>query len=223
MIRSIYRRRRVHEATVLFLVMLFVMPIRGGQQNNRQPDEATKQFKEVEKLAEQGRYDEALPLAEQVLAMREQTLGPEHISIASVLNTLCYIYRVLGQYKKAEEAGLRSLAMRFQLIAWLWPPLRMNVNIACSANLASAVSSATLGLNTSRSRPCHSMNLIADTMHSGVTSASLLQDAVSSATFIKLYLSLPESSAAVSHVSYICCASSLIRLTVGASTSLGKS
>lgn len=63
-------------------------------------------------LQNQGRYQDAIPLAEQALAMREQTLPADHLDIADSLNILANLYRLQGEYMQAEPLYLRSLAIR---------------------------------------------------------------------------------------------------------------
>ncbi|MGE4609291.1 MAG: tetratricopeptide repeat protein, partial [Myxococcota bacterium] len=53
---------------------------------------------EVVRLNGQGRYDEAIPLAERLLAINEKDLGPEHHDVATSLNNLAALYRTKGDY-----------------------------------------------------------------------------------------------------------------------------
>lgn len=63
-------------------------------------------------LQSQGRYQDAIPLAEQVLAIREQVLPTDHLDIAQGLNLLGNLYRLQGQYMQAEPLYVRSLVIR---------------------------------------------------------------------------------------------------------------
>src|SRR5689334_12043659 len=49
-----------------------------------------------------GRYQEALPIAERALSLAEQTFGPTHLNVASSLNNLAEIYRLLNRPEQAE-------------------------------------------------------------------------------------------------------------------------
>src|SRR5207302_2016069 len=49
-------------------------------------------------LYEQGQYPEAEPLLKQAVAIRGQTLGPEHPDVATSLNHLAELYREQGKY-----------------------------------------------------------------------------------------------------------------------------
>ena len=59
-----------------------------------------------------GRYSEAMPLAEQVLAITEAQLGPDHPSTATSLNNLAELHRSMGRYGEAEPLYQRALAIK---------------------------------------------------------------------------------------------------------------
>ena len=44
-------------------------------------------------LANQGKYDDAEPLIKRALAIREETLGPQHPEVAASLNNLALLLR----------------------------------------------------------------------------------------------------------------------------------
>ncbi len=58
---------------------------------------------EALKLYAQGKYDEAVPLARRVLAIREKVLGPERPAVATSLNSLALLYHAKGDYVHAER------------------------------------------------------------------------------------------------------------------------
>jgi CHAT domain-containing protein/tetratricopeptide (TPR) repeat protein len=75
----------------------------------RQADELTnKAFA----LAYAGKYAEAILVAHQVLAMREQLLGPDHPDVATVLYSFGSLYEQEGRYADAEQFYKRMLAIR---------------------------------------------------------------------------------------------------------------
>lgn len=53
-------------------------------------------------LKERGRYADAESLCEAALAIRKNALGPEHPDVATSLHNLASLYRIQGQYDKAE-------------------------------------------------------------------------------------------------------------------------
>src|SRR6266850_1602057 len=64
---------------------------------------------EVVRLLKAGKYDEATPLAEGVLAIYEKALGPDHPGVATALNNLASLYYEKGDYAKTEPLYLRML------------------------------------------------------------------------------------------------------------------
>src|SRR5205085_3559587 len=71
-------------------------------------DDARQYNQEVGWLYNQGRFAEALPMAQRALEIRERILGPSHADVSQSLNTLALIYRMLGRYSEAEPLYLRS-------------------------------------------------------------------------------------------------------------------
>ena len=66
---------------------------------------------QVVRLYRQGRYLEAIPIAERVLAISEKALGPEHHGTSQCLNNLAMLYSSMGAYAKAEPLLKRALAI----------------------------------------------------------------------------------------------------------------
>jgi CHAT domain-containing protein/tetratricopeptide (TPR) repeat protein len=67
---------------------------------------------QVVELYQAGRYGEAIPLATEVLRIRETALGPDHPDVATSLNGLAGLYRAQGNYGAAEPLFQRSLSIR---------------------------------------------------------------------------------------------------------------
>ncbi|HYO72572.1 MAG TPA: serine/threonine-protein kinase, partial [Archangium sp.] len=63
-----------------------------------------------------GRYEQALEHHERALALREKTLGPEHLAVASSLNSMGSVLRSLGRYEQALAHHERGLALREKLL-----------------------------------------------------------------------------------------------------------
>jgi CHAT domain-containing protein/Tfp pilus assembly protein PilF len=59
-----------------------------------------------------GKYDEALPLAQRALAIRESVLAADDLAVADSLHFLALIYDDKHDYAKAEPLNRRALAMR---------------------------------------------------------------------------------------------------------------
>ncbi|HEY0098903.1 MAG TPA: tetratricopeptide repeat protein [Pyrinomonadaceae bacterium] len=79
-------------------------------------EEAKRLNREVVRLHGAGRYDEAVPLAERALAIREKALGAEHPAVAQSLNSLAILYEAKGDYARAEPLYERTLALREKLL-----------------------------------------------------------------------------------------------------------
>lgn len=93
-----------------------LVEIRAATEQDRALQEARDLNVDVLRLYGAGRYDEALPMAEQVLAIREKMLGVEHLDVASSLNNLANLYADKGDYVKAEILYQRALAIREKVL-----------------------------------------------------------------------------------------------------------
>lgn len=74
--------------------------------------EAQRLSVEVVDLYRQGRYKEAIPIAQRELAISEKALGPKHQDTATALNNLGEIYRATGAYAKAKPFNHRAFEIR---------------------------------------------------------------------------------------------------------------
>ncbi|MGK7895356.1 MAG: tetratricopeptide repeat protein [Xenococcus sp. (in: cyanobacteria)] len=73
--------------------------------------EADKLEQQIIELYQQGKYSEAIPLAEQVLAIRQEQLGDNHPSTAESLDNLALLYQAQGRYPEAEALYQKVLAI----------------------------------------------------------------------------------------------------------------
>jgi CHAT domain-containing protein/Tfp pilus assembly protein PilF len=67
-------------------------------------------------LYEQGKYQEAIPLAEKRVDLTERTLGAEHIATAASLNDLAVLYQAMGDYAKAEPLCQKVLQINQKVL-----------------------------------------------------------------------------------------------------------
>ncbi len=81
-----------------------------------QPRDLAEFDVEFERLFDAGRYQEAEPLAREVLALREMLLGSAHPDVATSLNDLAELLRLLGRDAESEPLHRRSLAIREQAL-----------------------------------------------------------------------------------------------------------
>ncbi|MEW6207939.1 MAG: tetratricopeptide repeat protein [Acidobacteriota bacterium] len=101
---------------VLFLFIVFLLmqsPLTAIAQTaqNDGLEEAKRLNAEALKLYNAGRYDEAIPLAERVLAIVEKSLGKDHPEVATAINNLAAMYKEKGDYAKAEPLYIRALVI----------------------------------------------------------------------------------------------------------------
>ncbi|GAX40755.1 peptidase-like protein [Tolypothrix sp. NIES-4075] len=80
-------------------------------QQSAELEEAKRLNEQVFQLYKEGKYSQAIPIAERALEIREKVLGKEHPSVATSLNNLAELYREQGSYEKAEPLYVRSLAI----------------------------------------------------------------------------------------------------------------
>jgi tetratricopeptide (TPR) repeat protein len=80
------------------LILSAVQPVY-SQENDLDKAKALNQ--QIIKLYRQGRYKEAVKVAQQALAIDEKTLGPEHPDVALSLNNLALLYAALDDFPKA--------------------------------------------------------------------------------------------------------------------------
>nr|WP_253852102.1 tetratricopeptide repeat protein [Microcystis aeruginosa] len=73
--------------------------------------EAEKLTQQVIQLYQQGKYNEAIPLAQQALAIRKQQLGDNHPLTVAILNSLAALYYSQGRYSDAEPLFKQALAI----------------------------------------------------------------------------------------------------------------
>ena len=67
---------------------------------------------EVFRLTMEGKYREAIPDAERMLAVYERAVGPDHIYVTASLNTLAELYRAVGDYARTENLYQRILKIK---------------------------------------------------------------------------------------------------------------
>jgi tetratricopeptide (TPR) repeat protein len=102
--------------------------LRAAMEKDRELQEARKLHTESERLGRAGKYEEARPLAERALEIREKALGPEHPDVARSLNNLANLYRDKGDYARAETIYQRALAIREKAFGLENPEVAASLN-----------------------------------------------------------------------------------------------
>ncbi len=75
-----------------------------------------------------GLYDQARPLLEQALALREAALGAEHLEVAMALNSIGALFLAHGDVAEAKAAYQRSLAIRERAFGPEHPEVARSLN-----------------------------------------------------------------------------------------------
>lgn len=98
---------------ILFFLVLFVISpeLCHIQAQTGELEYAEELNRKVIELYQQGRYAEALPLAEQVLTIHEKELGEANPATAVSLNNLGLLHQSAGDWEKAESLYQKSLAI----------------------------------------------------------------------------------------------------------------
>src|SRR2546423_5228136 len=112
---------------IALALALNLSPIGGSAQDN-QIDRAAVLTEEYQQLAHEGRYRDAIPVARDVLAIREKTLGPDHPQVATYANHLGGVYLDLDRYADAGPLLKRSLAIREKALGPDHPDVSNSLN-----------------------------------------------------------------------------------------------
>jgi CHAT domain-containing protein/Tfp pilus assembly protein PilF len=91
-------------------------------------DEAARLDKTVNTLYDKGRFQEAIPLTERSLSLRERALGPRHPDVAISLNNLARLYQAQGAYARAEPLYARALGIRQKALGAMHPDVAASLN-----------------------------------------------------------------------------------------------
>jgi CHAT domain-containing protein/Tfp pilus assembly protein PilF len=126
----------IRQLSILTLVTVLVG---GVQPGHAQPgsaastsqavlDEANEFNKRIEKLYSEGKFGEAVPVAERALALREKALGSMHPDVAESLNNLAMLYKAQGAYPKSEPLYVRALGITEKVLGPMHPNVATGLN-----------------------------------------------------------------------------------------------
>src|SRR5262249_55406927 len=105
-----------------------VIELRTATAQDRALQEARQLYAEAVRLNRAGKYDEALPLSDRALDIRENVLGPDHPDVASSLSILAVLYEAKGDYVKAEPLFRRALEIREKALGPEHPDVASSLN-----------------------------------------------------------------------------------------------
>jgi len=102
--------------------------LRAATETDRALHEARILYEKANNLRRMGKYDEALPLTERALEIRERILGPDHHEVATALNRLAVLYSIKGEYAKAEPLYQRALFIQEKTFGADHPEVSTSLN-----------------------------------------------------------------------------------------------
>lgn len=104
--------RPAMKLAVLGRYTLNIIALRSPTADERSLEAARRLSEESRSLRQKGKYNEAVPLEERALAIREKVLGADHSVVAKSLHALAVLYDDQADYAKAEPLNVRALAIR---------------------------------------------------------------------------------------------------------------
>jgi CHAT domain-containing protein/Tfp pilus assembly protein PilF len=110
-----------------------ICPTLHAQETMQEADQLGAQ---VVKLAQLGRYQEAIPLAQRALAICEKLLGPNHEETAGYLNDLAELYFYTKDNAAAEPLYERALTMRERVLGPKHPDTALTLNDLATLHVA---------------------------------------------------------------------------------------
>jgi CHAT domain-containing protein/Tfp pilus assembly protein PilF len=97
-------------------------------ESDRALSEAIKLNTEFRRLLRAGKYDEARPLGERELQIREKTLGADHPDVAQSANNLGHLCYLKAEYARSEEYYQRALTIREKVLGPEHPEVAVSLN-----------------------------------------------------------------------------------------------
>jgi tetratricopeptide (TPR) repeat protein len=117
----------------------------GSQEASIQEAEALNQ--QSVQLLQQGRFNDAIPLAQRVLSIREEVLGPEHPATADSLTNLALLYHYTAPHAQVEPGLQRALAINEKSLGPEHPHLAASLYRLAALRWALGDSAAALSLS----------------------------------------------------------------------------
>jgi tetratricopeptide (TPR) repeat protein len=110
---------------VLLALGLWILACATSLAENDDPKALDQQ---VTQLIEQGKYQEAIPLAEKAVETARHVRGPKNPVTATCLNNLAELYRAMGEYAKAEPLLEEALRIRQKALGPEHPDVAASLN-----------------------------------------------------------------------------------------------
>jgi tetratricopeptide (TPR) repeat protein len=106
-------RRLAKSLFVLLALGLWILACPASLAEN---DDRKALDQQADKLFEQGRYQEAIPIAQRVVELAKRARGPEHPETADALINLGFLFQKVGDYAKAEPLYQEALRIRQKVL-----------------------------------------------------------------------------------------------------------
>lgn len=100
---------RIRLVTPIFIALCICFQVIAHGVCAREAQDLEALYEEVTTLYEAGKYEEAIPIAKNLLELAENKFGPEHPDTAASLNILAELYRAMDDYARAEPLSQRAL------------------------------------------------------------------------------------------------------------------
>ena len=107
---------------------LKVEAVRPASEQDRAEVEIEKLIAEAEQLRQAGKYNQALPVAQQALEKSEKVFGSEHLLVAICHNNLAVLYQIKGNLVQAEPLFKSALAIREKALGSDHPDVAQSLN-----------------------------------------------------------------------------------------------
>ncbi len=115
--RSTQARSWVLTLTLWFLLAVTAhVPAQTPPNTAEDAAEFQRLAQHVTQLYEQGRYHDAIDLAKKMLVLAERALGSDHPQVATNLNVLAALLRIIGRYDQALPLIQRALAISERVV-----------------------------------------------------------------------------------------------------------
>ena len=115
-------------AKSLFVLLTLGVWIFACSASQSDDDEFNLLKQRVQTLFKQGKYQEAIPLAEKAIELAKRVYGPEHPNTATSLNNLAELYDYMGEHAKAEPLLQEALRIRQKVLGSEHPDTALSLN-----------------------------------------------------------------------------------------------
>ena len=113
---------------VLLALGLWILACTTSWAEEDDPNALNALNKQVNQLGEQGKYQEAIPIAERAVEVAKRVRGPENHETAEALNNLGLLFKKIGDYVKAEPLYQEALRIRQKVLGPEHPDTAESLN-----------------------------------------------------------------------------------------------